>query len=170
MWSLPFPTPTMRSPCHPMLTKTRKLPKARKLFPRYQRWSTRWATMLFSGKYTKFHFLVQTDLYIHSLIEEDGEINVKCYNDELANYPEEDRKWGTMNWLFAECYLWVGWTVKLFSALILESSYRRLRSYFALTQHWKSYDPFFDQKAETYKSSSGAILREWWIAWITGFG
>ncbi|ADV22777.1 hypothetical protein I305_05301 [Cryptococcus gattii E566] len=76
-----------------------------------------------------------------SPIEDDGEINVDCYNEELASYPEEDRKWANMNWLFAECYV-----------------YRRLRSYFALTQYWKSYDPFFDQKAETYRSSSGAIL------------
>ncbi|KIR58324.1 hypothetical protein I314_05950 [Cryptococcus bacillisporus CA1873] len=76
-----------------------------------------------------------------SPIEDDGEINVDCYNEELASYPEEDRKWSNMNWLFAECYV-----------------YRRLRSYFALTQYWKSYDPFFDQKAETYRSSSGAIL------------
>lgn len=38
-----------------------------------------------------------------------------------------------------------------------DSSYRLLRSYFALTTHWKEYDPFFESKAETYRSSSGAI-------------
>ncbi|WVR04246.1 hypothetical protein IAU60_001246 [Kwoniella sp. DSM 27419] len=74
-------------------------------------------------------------------IPSDGDINVNCYNDELATYPEEDRRWSTMNWLFAECYV-----------------YRRLRSYFASTVHWKEYDPFFEQKAETYKSSSTAIV------------
>ncbi|OCF33986.1 hypothetical protein I317_05983 [Kwoniella heveanensis CBS 569] len=74
-------------------------------------------------------------------IPHDGDINVQCYNDDLALYPEEDRRWSTMNWLFAECYL-----------------YRRLRSYFASTVHWKEYDPFFEQKAETYKSSSAAIV------------
>jgi hypothetical protein len=30
---------------------------------------------------------------------------VDCYNQELESFPEEDRKWFTMNWLFAECYL-----------------------------------------------------------------
>ncbi|WWC58951.1 uncharacterized protein I303_101496 [Kwoniella dejecticola CBS 10117] len=74
-------------------------------------------------------------------IENDGDINRECYNDELRTYPDEDCRWGTMNWLYAECYM-----------------YRRLRSYFASTVHWKEYDPFFEQKAETYKSSSVAIV------------
>nr|XP_019008982.1 uncharacterized protein I206_06670 [Kwoniella pini CBS 10737]OCF47763.1 hypothetical protein I206_06670 [Kwoniella pini CBS 10737] len=74
-------------------------------------------------------------------IENDGDINRECYNDELKTYPDEDRRWGTMNWLYAECYM-----------------YRRLRSYFASTIYWKEYDPFFEQKSETYKSSSNAIL------------
>lgn len=39
-----------------------------------------------------------------------------------------------------------------------DPSYRLLRTYFALTAHWKSYDPFFEAKSETYKSSSGAIV------------
>lgn len=38
-----------------------------------------------------------------------------------------------------------------------DPSYRLLRSFFALTTHWKEYDPFFESKAETYRSSSGAI-------------
>ncbi|KAL7423380.1 Hairy/enhancer-of-split with YRPW motif protein 2 [Cryptotrichosporon argae] len=74
-------------------------------------------------------------------IERDGGGNIACYNDELARYPEEDRRWFTMNWLFAECYL-----------------YRLLRTYFAVTEHWRSFDPFFASKAETYRSSSGAIV------------
>ncbi|KAK6904241.1 hypothetical protein I203_107757 [Kwoniella mangroviensis CBS 8507] len=74
-------------------------------------------------------------------IETDGDINRECYNDELKIYPDYDRRWSTMNWLFAECYV-----------------YRRLRSYFASTVHWKDYDPFFEQKVETYKSSSTAIV------------
>ncbi|ORY24116.1 hypothetical protein BCR39DRAFT_547632 [Naematelia encephala] len=74
-------------------------------------------------------------------IADDGQGNVQCYNDELAGLADEDKRWFTMNWLFAECYL-----------------YRRLRNYFALTEHWRDFDPFFTSKAETYKSSSGAIL------------
>ena len=38
--------------------------------------------------------------------------------------------------------------------------YRRLRNFFAMTKHWRDFDPFFLSKAETYKSSSGAIIRE----------
>ncbi|ODN74806.1 hypothetical protein L202_07121 [Cryptococcus amylolentus CBS 6039] len=75
-------------------------------------------------------------------IKEDGDINAQCYNEELANFPENERTWGTVNWLWAECYV-----------------YRRLRSFFAATTLWKEYDPFFDQKAETYKSSSAAIVQ-----------
>lgn len=74
-------------------------------------------------------------------IPDDGNANRKCYNDDLAALDDEDKRWFTAEWLWAECYL-----------------YRLLRSYFALTQHWKEYDPFFASKAETYKSSSGAIM------------
>ena len=42
--------------------------------------------------------------------------------------------------------------------------YRRLRTYFALTKHWTSFDPFFQSKADTYRSSSGAIIREHVVA------
>ncbi len=28
-----------------------------------------------------------------------------------------------------------------------------------MTEHWRDFDPFFTSKAETYKSSSGAIVR-----------
>ena len=28
-----------------------------------------------------------------------------------------------------------------------------------MTRHWRDFDPFFTSKAETYKSSSGAIIR-----------
>ncbi|KAK1926541.1 hypothetical protein DB88DRAFT_508633 [Papiliotrema laurentii] len=75
------------------------------------------------------------------LIEDDGEGNVQCYNEEIETFPEEERGWSKVNWLFAECYV-----------------YRRLRSFFAVTQHWKIFDPFFQSKADTYRSSSGAII------------
>jgi hypothetical protein len=42
----------------------------------------------------------------------------------------------------------------------LTARYRRIRTYFAMTSHWKEYDPFFESKADTYRSSSVAILRE----------
>jgi hypothetical protein len=78
-----------------------------------------------------------------SPIEDDGEGNVQCYNDELDTFSEEMRGWSKVNWLFAECYV-----------------YRRLRSFFAMTSHWRTFDPFFQSKADTYRSSSGAIIRE----------
>lgn len=40
-----------------------------------------------------------------SPIEDDGEGNIECYNQEILTYPEEDRGWSKMNWLFAECYV-----------------------------------------------------------------
>ena len=40
-----------------------------------------------------------------SLIEDDGEGNVKCYNDELETFSDDMRGWSKVNWLFAECYV-----------------------------------------------------------------
>lgn len=30
-----------------------------------------------------------------------------CFNEELASFPEDARGWSKVNWLYAECYLWV---------------------------------------------------------------
>jgi hypothetical protein len=38
-------------------------------------------------------------------------------------------------------------------------SYRVLRSYFADTHHWRSYDPFFAQKLDVFKRSGSTISR-----------
>jgi len=88
-------------------------------------------------------------------IPDDQGGNLDCYNDALAPLPDDQKRWFTMNWLFAECYLYVHLCQALTSL-----SYRLLRSYFASTNHWNEYDPFFESKAETYRSSSGAIIRE----------
>lgn len=37
--------------------------------------------------------------------------------------------------------------------------YRLIRTWFALTQHWTQFDPFFDLKEETFKSSGAAVYR-----------
>lgn len=42
-----------------------------------------------------------------SPIESDGGGNVACYNTELDATADKDKKWYTMDWLFAECYLYV---------------------------------------------------------------
>lgn len=39
-----------------------------------------------------------------------------------------------------------------------ELSYRRLRIMFALTKHWKDYDPFAKQKLSTFKSSAHGVI------------
>jgi len=54
-------------------------------------------------------------------------------------------------------------------AVVAENSYRRLRSFFAVTQHWKTFDPFFQSKADTYRSSSGAIIRQYLVVVKTLF-
>ncbi|EIW68535.1 hypothetical protein TREMEDRAFT_44401 [Tremella mesenterica DSM 1558] len=74
-------------------------------------------------------------------LENDHEPNISCYNDELSLWSPLQRKWTHANWLFAECYL-----------------YRRIRQVFSLTRHWRSFDPFFYQKEDTYRSSLGAIV------------
>jgi hypothetical protein len=38
-------------------------------------------------------------------IPDDRGGNLACYNEELATYSEDGRKWFEMNWLFAECYM-----------------------------------------------------------------
>jgi len=50
---------------------------------------------------------IHTSGLTHRLIEDDDEGNVQCYNDELATFSAEERGWSNMNWLFAECYVWV---------------------------------------------------------------
>ncbi|GHJ89415.1 hypothetical protein NliqN6_5817 [Naganishia liquefaciens] len=74
-------------------------------------------------------------------IEDDGGANVECYNQHLKELDGTDDSWFTAAWLFAECYL-----------------YRDLRTLFAKTKFWNSYDPFFASKEETYKSSSAAMI------------
>jgi len=77
------------------------------------------------------------------LIPADGEALVDEYNAELARLEERGQNtWFTAPWLYAECYI-----------------YRLLRSLFATSKHWKSFDPFFAQKLYTYKASGTAVHR-----------
>jgi len=76
-------------------------------------------------------------------IPTDGEAYVDIYNTELKLL-EDSRKntWFTAPWLYAECYL-----------------YRLLRSYFSQTTHWRTFDPFFEQKEATFRSSGKAVYQ-----------
>lgn len=75
----------------------------------------------------------------HALLklEQDFGPSVDLYNSII----EQDKPtWFTAAWLFAECYL-----------------YRLVRSYFDLSEHWKYYDPFANQKLSAFRSSGSAI-------------
>ncbi|KAF7373390.1 DUF89 domain-containing protein [Mycena sanguinolenta] len=80
--------------------------------------------------------------YIMEPIPADGESN-EMYNSELERLAADAKNtWFTAPWLFAECYL-----------------YRLLRSYFAQTTQWCSFDPFASQKIDTFKQSAKAIYQ-----------
>ncbi|KAJ6476204.1 DUF89 domain-containing protein [Mycena sanguinolenta] len=80
--------------------------------------------------------------YIMEPIAVDGEPN-EMYNSELQRLAGDAKNtWFTAPWLFAECYL-----------------YRLLRSYFAQTTQWCSFDPFASQKIDTFKQSAKAIYQ-----------
>lgn len=79
-----------------------------------------------------------------SPIPDDGSFpnDVKTYNDELALMTADNKgNWFTVSWLYGECYM-----------------YRRLRTLFALSTHWKSFDPFAFQKINAFRSSESSIL------------
>ncbi|KAG0364893.1 hypothetical protein BGX24_004409, partial [Mortierella sp. AD032] len=66
--------------------------------------------------------------------------DVEEWNQALATYYPTS-SWYKASWLFSECYL-----------------YRRIKEAFALTEHWKDYDPFFEQKRTVFKSSQKAVV------------
>ncbi|KAF9150201.1 hypothetical protein BG015_007998 [Linnemannia schmuckeri] len=70
----------------------------------------------------------------------DSREDVEEWNQALAEYYPTS-SWYKASWLFSECYL-----------------YRRVKEAFALTQHWKDYDPFFEQKQTVFKSSQKAVV------------
>ncbi|KAG0071221.1 hypothetical protein BGZ90_012345 [Linnemannia elongata] len=66
--------------------------------------------------------------------------DVEEWNQALSEYYPAS-SWYKASWLFSECYL-----------------YRRIKEAFALSQHWKDYDPFFEQKQTVFKSSQKAVV------------
>ncbi|KXJ92562.1 hypothetical protein Micbo1qcDRAFT_188133 [Microdochium bolleyi] len=73
-----------------------------------------------------------------SPIRDDGQSDVVLYNNELEALGTPS--WFNIPWLFSECYL-----------------YRRMSTSFSLSEHWKSYDVFARQKADTFRSSRPAV-------------
>lgn len=72
-------------------------------------------------------------------IRDDGSPDVDVYNKELEQLGNPS--WLNVNWLYCECYL-----------------FRRIRTSFALSEHWKNYDIFARQKIKTFRSSRPAVL------------
>ncbi|KAH9003903.1 DUF89 domain-containing protein [Lactarius hatsudake] len=68
--------------------------------------------------------------------------SVYSVNHELTNIPDKAAK------------LEEG---KALIATMTPRVYRLLRSFFSTTQHWKTYDPFFSQKLNTYQASGTAV-------------
>ncbi|CAE6477173.1 unnamed protein product [Rhizoctonia solani] len=74
-------------------------------------------------------------------IPEDGGPNSKVYNDRLQDLANSDNNtWMKIPWLFGECYL-----------------YRLFDSILRATQHWLTFDPFFQQKEDTFRESGAAV-------------
>ncbi|KAM0786168.1 hypothetical protein ACM66B_006975 [Microbotryomycetes sp. NB124-2] len=65
------------------------------------------------------------------------------YNDEihLAEKAGKPLTWFSATWLFAECYL-----------------YRRMRCMFQLSKQFRQFDPFRQQKMDTFRSSKDGIM------------
>ncbi|KAH0544417.1 hypothetical protein FGG08_001444 [Glutinoglossum americanum] len=72
-------------------------------------------------------------------IPDDGEQDIAGYNSELEALGLPT--WFNVPWLYAECYL-----------------YRRINTFFSLSNTWKNYDVFGRQKLSTFKSSRPAVL------------
>ncbi|CEL58568.1 UPF0364 protein [Rhizoctonia solani AG-1 IB] len=74
-------------------------------------------------------------------IPEDGGPNSKVYNDRLQDLTDSgNNSWMKISWLFGECYL-----------------YRLFDSVFRATHHWSTFDPFFQQKEDTFRESGAAV-------------
>ncbi|KAI9837499.1 MAG: hypothetical protein M1819_007148 [Sarea resinae] len=89
-------------------------------------------------KLAKLKYELQHDRQL-TPIEDDGQPDVAGYNHELEQLGQVT--WFNVPWLYAECYL-----------------YRRMSTFFSLSQYWKSYDVFSKQKISTFKSSRPAVL------------
>ncbi|KAK4050006.1 Hairy/enhancer-of-split with YRPW motif protein 2 [Microbotryomycetes sp. JL201] len=65
------------------------------------------------------------------------------YNDEIEHAETSGSRltWFSASWLFAECYL-----------------YRRIRCLFEQLKHFQSFDPFAQQKIDTFRSSKDGIM------------
>uniref|UniRef100_A0A1D1YII5 Sugar phosphate phosphatase n=1 Tax=Anthurium amnicola TaxID=1678845 RepID=A0A1D1YII5_9ARAE len=73
-------------------------------------------------------------------IEASEALDIDTYNYVLNTY-FKDKNWYSATWLFTECYL-----------------YRRIHLTLAETKRWRSYDPYFRQKEDSFKASFTSII------------
>ncbi|KAK8070408.1 hypothetical protein PG997_010611 [Apiospora hydei] len=71
-------------------------------------------------------------------LKDDGSAEIAAYNEELV--ASGTQTWHDSPWLFCECYL-----------------FKRISTYFSLSDHWKDYDAFMNQKMDTFRSSLPAV-------------
>ncbi|KAK8023554.1 hypothetical protein PG993_011620 [Apiospora rasikravindrae] len=71
-------------------------------------------------------------------LKDDGSPEIAAYNEELMASAKQT--WHNSPWLFCECYL-----------------FKRISTYFNLSEHWKNYDGFMNQKMDTFRSSLPAV-------------
>ncbi|POS85054.1 hypothetical protein EPUL_003149 [Erysiphe pulchra] len=75
-----------------------------------------------------------------SELADDGQLDIAEYNRELKAIGNPT--WFNCPWLFLECYL-----------------YRRIATYFAVSQYWKNFDIFAHKKTSTFHSSRSAVVK-----------
>ncbi|KAK7946063.1 Protein-glutamate O-methyltransferase SPCC1393.13 [Apiospora aurea] len=66
-------------------------------------------------------------------LKDDGSLEIAAYNEELVASGQQT--WHDAPWLFCECYL-----------------FKRISTYFSLSEHWNAYDAFMNQKMDTFRS------------------
>ncbi|KAI6249438.1 Damage-control phosphatase [Erysiphe necator] len=91
-----------------------------------------------TAELAKLKYELQHDRILTEL-SDDGQSDIAVYNRELNAIGNPT--WLNCPWLFSECYL-----------------YRRIATYFTLSQYWKNYDVFADKKTSTFRSSRFAVI------------
>ncbi|RKF56096.1 Protein-glutamate O-methyltransferase SPCC1393.13 [Erysiphe neolycopersici] len=91
-----------------------------------------------TAELAKLKYELQHDRVLTELAD-DGQLDNAEYNRELKAIGNPT--WFNCPWLFSECYL-----------------YRRIATYFALSQYWKNFDIFAHKKTSTFHSSRSAVV------------
>ncbi|CAO3610807.1 unnamed protein product [Cunninghamella blakesleeana] len=80
---------------------------------------------------------IASDKQLRLLKDNDKDVNT--WNEHIKQYFPEST-WFNGSWLFNECYM-----------------YRRIQELYSLTQHWKEYDIFNNQKIATFRGSYSSV-------------